>query len=97
MTLHGVGVETAGDEAIYEMAACFIEEYVRLGFDADRILRLFHTRGYAGPALALHRLGEERIRELIVEAFALRGARDRRRSAAVASADVSLSVLDPAD
>jgi len=75
MTLHGVGVETDSEESMVEMAACFIEEYARLGFDARRIERMFHTQGYAGPAMALRVLGEKRIRDLIADEIALRGSR----------------------
>lgn len=49
MTLRGVIVETRDDGAMREMAACFIEEYARLGSSPDPILRLFETQAYAGP------------------------------------------------
>jgi len=75
MTLHGVAVETDNENAVVDMAVCFIEEYVRLGFDAERIERIFWTKGYAGPAMALQALGAERIRELIADEIALRGPR----------------------
>lgn len=95
MTLHGVGVETDNDDAMVEMAACFIEEYARLGFDARRIERMFHTQGYAGPAMALNVLGEERIRKLIAEEVALRGPRTANKNGCTAtSAGIALPVLD---
>lgn len=94
MTLHGVVVETENDEAMVEMATCFIEEYARLGFDAGRIERMFQTPGYAGPAMALHVLGEERIRELIAEDVAWRAPRSAEESrGTTASADIALPVL----
>jgi hypothetical protein len=98
MTLHGVVVETESDAAVVEMAVCFIEEYARLGFDADRIQRMFHTQGYAGPAMALQILGEQRIRELIADEMALRGPRplaEGRSTTTSTSAGISLPVLDP--
>jgi hypothetical protein len=67
MTLHGVGVETDDPEAMRHMAACFVEEYLRMGFDARRVLLLFQTRGYAGPHLAYETLGEPAIQALIDE------------------------------
>jgi len=95
MTLHGVEVETTSDEAMIEMATCFVEEYARMGFDADRIWRMFHTQGYAGPALALHALGEERIGEVIAEELALRGPRlSRKERCTYDSAGISLPVLE---
>ena len=78
MTLHGVVVKTEDDRAIREMAECFVEEYIRLGFDADRILRMFKTRGYAGPFLACQTLGEEVIRSLIAEYMQRRGPLQHR-------------------
>ena len=95
MTLHGVVVETDSDEAMVEMAVCFIEEYVRLGFGADRISQMFHTRGYAGPALALRTLGDERVRKLISEEIALRGPRYAKKECdTTISAGISLPVLE---
>ena len=65
MTLTGVSFETddldtptGGLLAHKEMAACFVEEYVRLGFDRERLLHMFRVRGYAGPNLAYRLLGE---------------------------------------
>jgi hypothetical protein len=75
MTLHGVVVETTDDLAMRDMAECFIDEYARLGFDANRILHLFSTRGYAGPHLALQVLGEGRIRDMVNLVLARWGGR----------------------
>ena len=95
MTLHGVGIETGSDEAMVEMAICFIEEYTRLGFDPDRILRMFHTEAYAGPRLALQTLSEERIRELINDEVAIRGHRHTTNEClARTSTGIALPVLD---
>ena len=95
MTLHGVAVETAGDSAVLEMAECFIDEYARLGFDANRILHMFNTRGYAGPFMAATVLGKERIRELVDTVLARWGG---RRAVVVSHATekqgVSLTVLN---
>jgi len=73
MTLCGVEFPTADDGAVRAMAECFIEEYARMGFDDERLLRLFTTPGFAGPNLALEALGEDAIRALIAEQ--LRGRR----------------------
>ena len=67
MTLHGVVVETENEAAMRDMAECFVEEYIRIGFDEDRILKMFQTGGYAGPFLAFQTFGEEVIRSLITE------------------------------
>ncbi|MFQ5591547.1 MAG: hypothetical protein ACE5HE_10325 [Phycisphaerae bacterium] len=95
MALHGVVMETDSDRAMVEMAACFIEEYARLGFDAGMILRLFHTPGYAGPAIALQELGEARIRGLISDEIALRGSTGSLEECQPTTpTGVSLPVLD---
>jgi hypothetical protein len=68
MTINGVVLEDIGappEEAVREMAECFIDEYARLGFDANRILHMFKTKGYAGPYMATCVLGENSIRELV--------------------------------
>lgn len=95
MMLHGVAVETSNDAAMAEMAECFIDEYARLGFDANRILHMFNTRGYSGPFMATTALGQDRIRELVSTVLDRWGG---RRDAAVARAQknrsVSLTVLN---
>ena len=75
MTLHGVVVETESDAAMRDMAECFVEEYIRNGFSADRILKMFKTKGYAGPFLAYQTLGEEAIRGIVEELIPLWGGR----------------------
>ncbi|GMU24902.1 MAG: hypothetical protein AMXMBFR13_49730 [Phycisphaerae bacterium] len=96
MTLHGVEIEVDGDEANREMAQCFIEEYLRIGFDGPEILRIFRTKGYAGPNMALHRLGEPTIRSMIEAEVGLRrpGAGRRCLSSANHRGCIPLPVLD---
>ncbi len=68
MILNGVLLkegESPPLEAVRDMAECFIDEYARLGFDANRILHMFRTKGYAGPYMAAEILGETEIRELV--------------------------------
>ena len=67
MTLTGVVIATEDDRAMREMADCFVEEYMRLGFDSERLVHLFKTRGYIGPFMAYSALGEPAIRALIEE------------------------------
>ncbi len=67
MTLNGVMVDTDTDQAMRGMAECFIEEYFRLGYDHDGLMKLFKTRGYAGPHLAYESLGETTIAAMINE------------------------------
>ena len=95
MTLHGVALETDDDSAMVEMAECFIDEYARLGFDANRILHMFNTRGYAGPYMAMSALGKERIIELVECVLSRWGNRlaGRRETSTSSKQEVSLTVL----
>ncbi|MEK6799929.1 MAG: hypothetical protein AABZ12_13260 [Planctomycetota bacterium] len=95
MTLHGVAVETSDDDAMQEMAECFIEEYARLGLDADRILHMFNTQGYAGPYLAATVLGKEQIGELVKTVLARWGGRRAGMAGGTREQrEVSLTVLN---
>lgn len=95
MTLHGVAVETADDSAMLAMAECFIDEYARLGFDANRILHMFNTRGYAGPYMAASVLGKERIRAMVDTVLVRWGGRRAGvLSRGAAEHGVSLTVLN---
>ena len=75
MTLHGVVIETESDAAMRDMAECFVEEYLRIDWEEDRILKMFQTQGYAGPFLAYQTLGEEAIRRMTSELIPLWGGR----------------------
>lgn len=79
MTLEGVELDAGGAaearRANVEMAECFIDEFMRLGFSTDRIWRLFTTAGYAGPHRALQALGEAQVRALIAESICRWGPR----------------------
>jgi len=78
MTISGVVLEDVGspsEEAVQEMAECFIDEYARLGFDANRILHTFKTKGYAGPYMATQVLGEDAIRELVEQVLSRWGGK----------------------
>ena len=91
MTLHGVAVDVDDDSALRAMAECFVEEYARMGFSAERLLRIFHNPEYAGPHLACLTLGAAWISGLIADHLALRGA--RRSPAEPVVAEVSAGVV----
>jgi hypothetical protein len=95
MTLTGVELLVEGPAAVREMAACFVEEYLRLGHSPEALDELFASGEFAGPALALRRLGREAIRELIEEHVALRGPRGSRLAIErVPTGALSLPVLE---
>ena len=65
MALVGVGLERGpDDEALTEMAWCFVEEYARMGWSGGRILRLFRNPFYRGPHQILRVKGEDFVRSL---------------------------------
>jgi hypothetical protein len=63
-----VGVMLPADaEASQEMAYVFAEEFARMGYDRDKLLRLFQNPYYAGAHGAYRDLGEEAILKIIDE------------------------------
>jgi hypothetical protein len=50
------------------LARGLVEEFVRLGFDADSILDIFRTRFYAGAHQIYEVKGDAYVRELIAAA-----------------------------
>jgi hypothetical protein len=63
-----VGVVLPADaEATRDMAYVFAEEFARLGFDTQRILRLFRQPFYAAAYQAYCALGEDAVRSIIEE------------------------------
>ena len=96
MTLHGVSIETDNADAARDMAICFIEEFLRMGFAPERLRAMFRSPPYAGPYMAFQALGESEIDKLIDEQVRFRGPRvSADASAPHSDGDISLPVLDP--
>ncbi len=73
MALVGVGLERGpDDQALTEMAWCFVEEYARIGWSGDRILSLFRNPFYRGPHRILSLKGDEFVRDLIEKVIGIR-------------------------
>ncbi len=71
-----VGVGLPGDEATTrEMAAAFADEFAQMGFDRDRLLRLFSNPFYAGAHAARQLLGDAEITRIVVESLRAYGGR----------------------
>ena len=63
-----VGVPVPVDEATFdEMAAVFVEEFVRDGWTDARLLAYFRSPYYAGLHVIWQRRGEAWVRDLIAE------------------------------
>ena len=52
------------------MAECFVEEFLRMSYNAKQVLALFRNPHYTGPNLALEKCGEPFVRDLIAGVFA---------------------------
>jgi hypothetical protein len=63
--LSGVGVPDPDGTAVREMAACFAEEFLRLGFPPGRVLALFESPRYPLAHRAYAQLGAAETRALI--------------------------------
>lgn len=57
--------DTTGD-----MAECFTEEFMRMGYSPSEVLALFRNPHYLGPHMAWEKQGEPFILDLIAEVFA---------------------------
>ena len=53
-----------------DMAECFTEEFMRMGYSHKQILALFRNPQYLGPHMAFEKRGEAFIRDLIAGVFA---------------------------
>jgi hypothetical protein len=71
-----MGVSLPGDEAATrEMAEAFADEFAQMGFDRDRLLRLFSNPFYAGAHAARQLLGDAEITRIVVESLRAYGGR----------------------
>ncbi len=69
MELFGVGLVTEEDTT-EAMTECFIEEFMRLGYNHKQILALFRNHHYTGMNMVLQNRGEPFILDHITETFA---------------------------
>jgi hypothetical protein len=72
LELNGVSVECTEDTTA-AMTECFVEEFLRLGYNHKQILALFRNPQYLGMNLAMKKRGEPFVRDTIAEVFARRG------------------------
>jgi hypothetical protein len=69
--LVGVAVPVEDGAAAQEaLVRAFVEEYVRFGFEEERLLAVFRNPFYAGAHAFLRARGEEPVRALVREALA---------------------------
>ena len=63
--LVGVVLPPPSDDDLAEMGRCFVEEFARMGWSPELMLRVFRSPFYRGPHAVYHRRGEEFVRGLI--------------------------------
>jgi hypothetical protein len=69
-----IGVLLPADrESLREMAVTFAEEFVALGYGADRLMSLFREPFYAGAHQAYRTLGESEVGRIVQECVKVRG------------------------
>lgn len=69
-----VGVALPADEeSVREMAWTFAEEYAALGFDEERLWKLFRSPRYAGAHRAWQLLGDREVGRIVEESVGLFG------------------------
>ncbi len=64
--LIGVGLSVSAD-ATTDMAYVFAEEFARMGYDAEGLMRLFRNPFYAGAHDAYRRIGDAEVRRIAQE------------------------------
>jgi hypothetical protein len=69
LELNGVALQTEEDTTD-AMCECFIEEFMRMGYNAKQILALFRNPHYLGMNMVLEKRGEEFVRERVIEVLA---------------------------
>jgi hypothetical protein len=68
LELNGVALLTEQDTTD-AMCECFIEEFMRMGYNPKQILALFRNPHYLGMNLVLEKRGEQFIRNSITTVF----------------------------
>ena len=68
LELNGVSI-LCDEDTTEPMTECFVEEFMRLGYNHKQILALFRNPHYQGMQLAFQKRGEPFVREKITEVF----------------------------
>ena len=69
LELNGVAFPTDEDTS-REMAECFVEEFMMLGYDHKQLLALFRNPNYLGMNMVLENKGEPFVKEVIGDVLA---------------------------
>lgn len=69
LELVGVELPTQTEDGLRDMALCIAEEFVREGWDEDKLVAMFQNPFYQGPYLVWKQKGDDFIRKIIQEAM----------------------------
>lgn len=67
----GVQLNGQSEAQLRDMALCFAEEFIRQGFNKEKLLQVFKNLFYQGPYLVFQQKGEDFVRSVINEALAM--------------------------
>jgi hypothetical protein len=81
LELNGVAIYTDEDTQ-RDMAECFVEEFVRLGYNHKQLLALFRNPNYLGMNMVLLNKGEAFVKEVIGDVCARWGGKIEWRDSA---------------
>jgi hypothetical protein len=95
LELSGVGLLT-GEDTTGPMCECFIEEFMRMGYNARQILAMFRNPHYIGMNMVLQNRGEPFVREQIETVFARWGRAVTLPASAEPSAPAEQDLQPPA-
>ena len=68
MEMVAIELPAQSDAELRDMALCFAEEMVRLGWEEDKLIKVFQSPFYHGPNLVYRQKGEKFVREVIQQA-----------------------------
>jgi hypothetical protein len=69
LEINGVGI-VCEEDTTEAMTECFVEEFMRMGYNPKQILALFRNPHYIGMNMALQNRGEPFVRDIIAQVFA---------------------------
>lgn len=69
MEIIGVELPHQSKEQLHDMALCFAEEFIRDGWDQEKIFQMFKTPFYQGPHLVWKQKGDDFVKSVIQEAL----------------------------
>ena len=96
LELTGVALYTDEDTS-RDMAECFVEEFLMLGYNHKQLLALFRNPHYLGMNMVLQNKGEAFVKEVIREVLARWGKTIHWPATAEASADKPANAPEPAE